>query len=312
MKKQTIAIFALTIAQIFWGASYILSDYALSVFPPAMLVTMRIFIAIIVLGTIGFATGQIKPVKLKDYKYFAIAAIAEPFIYFLCEAEALNRVSPTVASAVLSFIPLLTPVFAFIFLRERVTFMNVFGIVISVLGVLMIILQQGGKLDDSMSIIGLVLLFVAVMASITYTLMMRKIPESYNTITIVFYMFCTSMLFFIPTSLIREYDMITSIDYSSQATMNAFGAVVGLSLSASCIAFLLFSFGIRALGATRANAFCNIQPGVTALLSWFLLAEVLPMVKIWGIVVVVVGMFISQLEISKILPFLKDRNRHQE
>ena len=53
MKKQTIAIFALVIAQVFWGASYLLSDRALQVFSPAFLVTLRISIAAIVLGIIG-------------------------------------------------------------------------------------------------------------------------------------------------------------------------------------------------------------------------------------------------------------------
>ena len=64
MKKQTIAIFALVIAQVFWGASYLLSDRALQVFSPAFLVTLRISIAAIVLGIIGVTTGRIQKVKL--------------------------------------------------------------------------------------------------------------------------------------------------------------------------------------------------------------------------------------------------------
>ncbi len=295
MKKSTLAIFALIISQLFWGGSYILTDAALQVFPPAMVVTMRILIAIVILGAIGFATGQITKVAWKDYKYFFIAALCEPFIYFICEAEALVRVSPTMASVILSFIPLLMPVFAFAFLREKITFTNVFGIVISVVGVMMIILQ-GGKL--SVSLAGLALLFCSVFASITYTMMMRTIPDTYNTLTIVFWMFCTSMLFFVPTTFIREWTVMSAIDYSAPETFSAFGSVVGLSISASCIAFLFFSFGIRTIGATKANAYNNIQPGVTAILSWILLGEHLAIVKIFGIVVVVVGMFISQMDMG--------------
>lgn len=319
MKKQTIAIIALVIAQIFWGASYLMSDFALKVFPAAMLVSMRISIAAVVLGLVGLISRQLQKIEFKDLKYFLLAAFAEPFVYFLCEAEALNHVSPTIASVMLSFIPLLTPVFAFFVLREKVTLMNIMGIVISVVGVLMIILD-GGKL--SADILGIVLLFVAVLASIVYTLVLRKIPEKYNTLTVVFYMFCTSLLFFIPTMLVREMSQVVAIDWSNEVTWNAFGAIVGLALSASCIAFLFFSYGVRTIGPTRANVFNNIQPGVTAILAWVIGAvslyqvagmeigndksffecvkEAAPAwIMLLGIVVVIAGMFISQMNVKQ-------------
>ena len=313
------AIIALVIAQIFWGASYLMSDFALKVFPAAMLVSMRISIAAIVLGVVGLITRQLQKIEFRDWKYFLLAAFAEPFVYFLCEAEALNHVSPTIASVMLSFIPLLTPVFAFFFLREKVTLMNVLGIVISVVGVLMIILD-GGKL--SADVLGILLLFIAVLASIVYTLVLRKIPERYNTLTVVFFMFCTSLLFFVPTMLVRELPQVMTIDWAADTTWNAFGAIVGLALSASCIAFLFFSYGVRAIGPTRANVFNNIQPGVTAILAWIIGAVTLYQTAIqceaidksffecvkeaapaWimllGIVVVIAGMFISQMNVKQ-------------
>ena len=317
MKKQTIAIIALVIAQIFWGASYLMSDFALQVFPAATLVTMRISIAAVVLGIAGLVLGHLQKIEFKDWKYFLLASFSEPFIYFLCEAESLSHVSPTIASVMLSFIPLLTPIFAFFFLREKVTVMNVLGIVISVVGVLMIILD-GGKL--SADILGILLLFIAVLASIVYTLVLRKIPEKYNTLTVVFYMFCTSLLFFVPTMLVRDLALVKSIDWNTEITWNAFGAIVGLALSASCIAFLFFSYGVRAIGPTRANVFNNIQPGVTAILAWIIgavglyqladenggrsffncIVEAAPeWIMLLGIVVVIAGMFISQMNVKQ-------------
>ena len=298
MKKQTIAIFALVIAQVFWGASYLLSDRALQVFSPAFLVTIRISIAAIVLGIIGFITGRIQKVQFKDLKYFVLAAFAEPFIYFLCEAKALDSgVSPTVTSVMISLIPLLTPVFAYIVLREKVTFTNLIGIIISIAGVLMIILEKGGEI--SVSLIGFVLLFIAILASISYTLILRKIPEKYNTLTIVFYNFCISLCFFIPTSLITEWGEISALQYNNE-TLEAFYAIIALALSASCVAFLFFSFGVRIIGPNRANVFNNIPPGVTAILSIFVLNEMMPLIKWIGLVIVIIGMFVSQMDMTKV------------
>ena len=294
MKKQTIAIFALVIAQVFWGASYLLSDRALQVFSPAFLVTLRISIAAIVLGIIGVTTGRIQKVKLKDLKFFALAAFVEPFIYFLCEAKALNSgVSPTVTSVMM----LLTPVFAYIVLREKVTLTNLLGIIVSIVGVLMIILEKDGEM--SVSMVGFVLLFIAILASISYTLVLRKIPEHYNTLTIVFYNFCISLCFFIPTSLIMEWNEISSLQINKE-TIDAFYAIIALALSASCVAFLFFSFGVRIIGPNRANVFNNIPPGVTAILSIFVLNEMMPAIKWVGLGIVIIGMFISQINITKV------------
>lgn len=299
---NTLAVIAMVIAQIFWGVSYLLSDYALHVFQPSTLTALRMLIAATVLGSFGLITGQLKMIRLKDFKYFLLGAFCEPFVYFLCEAEALTRVSPTVVSVVLSFIPLFTPLFAFLIIREKVTLMNIIGIVVSLAGVMMIILNREGKLEAD--IMGLVFLMISMLASITYALTLRKIPSDYNIITIVFFMFCTSLLFFVPTALIRDMDAIMAIDFSARITHNAIWTVIGLSLSSSCIAFLFFSFGIRVLGATRGNAFCNIQPGVTAIFAWLLAVftgqpSEMTLVKWIGIVVVIVGMFLSQIDIRK-------------
>jgi phosphoesterase RecJ-like protein len=122
--------------------------------------------------------------------------------------------------------------------------------------------------------------------------------------------------------LVRELPQVMAIDWTADVTWNAFGAIVGLALSASCIAFLFFSYGVRAIGPTRANVFNNIQPGVTAILAWIIGAvglyqaaiqsetidksffvcvkEAAPAwIMLLGIVVVVAGMFISQMNVKQ-------------
>jgi drug/metabolite transporter (DMT)-like permease len=60
------------------------------------------------------------------------------------------------------------------------------------------------------------------------------------------------------------------------------------------MAFVLFCFTVRYIGVTRANVFNNIRPVFTALLMLFIFDEQLPFLKWLGIVVIIVGLFISQ------------------
>ena len=135
--NTTKAYVAIIVAMTIWSASFIFTRIGLESFPPIMLVTMRMVLAAIILGIYGGVTKQIKKLDRKDVKYLLIAAFAEPFCYFVCEAYGLTLVSPTVASVILSTIPLFAPLFAFVILRERVTWSNMLGIIISLAGVLM-------------------------------------------------------------------------------------------------------------------------------------------------------------------------------
>ena len=105
--------------------------------------------------------------------------------------------------------------------------------------------------------------------------------------------------FVIPTSLITEWGEISALQYNNE-TLEAFYAIIALALSASCVAFLFFSFGVRIIGPNRANVFNNIPPGVTAILSIFVLNEMMPLIKWIGLVIVIIGMFVSQMDMTKV------------
>lgn len=299
--KSTIAIIALIIGQIFWGTSYVLSEYALAVFPPATLVTVRLIVAALILGVITVATGNIVRIPWKNYRWFLVAALCEPFIYFLCEAMALQRVSAMVTSVILAFIPLITPFLTYFFIRERITFVAIIGAIISVGGVMMVIVEKGGEVN--VSIVGVILLFIAMVSAIGYALIIRKVPASFNTLCVVFYMFSTSLIYFIPTSIITEREEMAGVialyRENPDIVLNALYAIIGLAVTASCIAFLFYSYGVRVIGPNKASVYNSIQPAVTALFAWMFMQQELTWMKICGIVVVFIGLFLSQINTDK-------------
>ena len=53
---------------------------------------------------------------------FLLMALFEPFIYFLGESYGLLYVSSTVAAVIVATIPLISPLFAWYFFREKLNF----------------------------------------------------------------------------------------------------------------------------------------------------------------------------------------------
>jgi len=235
--------------------------------------------------------------ELRDVPLFLIAGFCQPFLYYLLETftyDALN--SPTIAETLLSTSPLLSPLFAAVLLRERVTKYNIVGVLISTAGVFALSLV--GSSDYSIgNYWGILLAFAAVSAAVIDSIMMRKVPERYSSLSFIFYAQCVSLLFFIPIWWWKEgpetiYNLQFTI-YNSE-TQVALGCVAYLTVFASVIAFILFCFGLRKVGVTQANAFNNIRPAFTALWMFLFFGEHLPLGKWIGMILIIFGLFVCQ------------------
>ena len=79
-------------------------------------------------------------------------------------------------------------------------------------------------------------------------------------------------------------------------------AVSYLGVFGSGICFILITIGIRELGAAKANIFGNLIPVVTAIVSYFLLKESMPFMKILGIFIVILGLLLSQISSLRVKP----------
>lgn len=286
---------AILVAMLFWGSSGIATKMALLVLPPLTLVTLRFVFAVLLMLLVGGVSGVLQRLRKQDVTLFLLAGFVQPFCYYLLETYGLKLLSsPTVAEVVLSTGPLFAPLFAFLLLHERVTWYNIVGILLSTGGVLLMILA-GGEQFAIGEPIGFLLLFLAVLAAVFYTILLRKMPRCYNSLSIVFYVQAFSLVFFIPLFCVVDVPHMADIVFEWQAV----GAVAYLAVFSSVAAFVLFCYTVRCIGVTRANAFNNVRPVFTALMMLCFFGEHLPVLKWLGIFVVIIGLFVCQWEKRK-------------
>ena len=72
-------------------------------------------------------------------------------------------------------------------------------------------------------------------------------------------------------------------------------SLLGLAIFASSLAYLLFTSVIKEIGISKANMFTNLIPVFTAFFSYIILSESFTLNKIIGILIVIVGVMISQI-----------------
>ena len=280
---------AITLAMIFWAMSFIWTKIALQSFRPITLITLRLIIASILLLLIILLTGNTQRILKKDIKWFVLLAFFEPYLYYLGETFGLTKVSPTIASVIISTIPLFSPIFAFFFLKEKVGLWNILGIIVSLIGVCFVIYEpRTGFYSEPF---GIILLFFAVFSGVFYSIILKKISIRYSTLNIIFYQSVLGLLFFLPTFLIVDLPSIKTI----QITRESMIALILLAIFASVVAYVLFASVLRRIGVVRSNVFSNLIPAFTAIFTWLILREPLSILKLLGIAIVISGLFVSQL-----------------
>lgn len=304
-EARTGAYVSVIFAMIFWGFTFVLFKIANESFRPVTISFLRLFVSIFFLFGFALLFKRLNRIKRKDQKWLLLLALLEPFFYFLGEANGLTMVSATVGAVVISTIPLLVPFGAYYFFREKLTRMNYLGLIISFGGVLMVVLNKSsGTATDPK---GVLLMFVAVLSAVGYTLVVKRLVDDYNPITITAYQSFYGLLMFTPLFLFRE---LPELDWSIVTTPSLL-ALLYLGVFGSGICFILIAIGIRELGAARANIFGNLIPVVTAVVAFFLLKEPMPLIKVAGILVAIGGLLMSQVSsINWKMPARKGGLRH--
>ena len=299
-----------------WAGAGIAVKEALVVFTPLTLIVLRFSIAVLLMLCIGliFRKNEVlglQQVEKKDIPLFLLGGVLQPFLYFIFETYTYQSFdSPTIAEAMLSTQPIMAPIMAWLLLREQVTRNNILGILISTAGMLLLLLvgSQDFALGNPW---GILLAIITVSCSVGYGVILRKIPEKYSSLSIVFYVQLISLVLFyilwggdillnspqhssILLNTTQSSSILLNTTQSSSILLPSILAVLYLAVLASVTAFILFCFTVRYIGVTRANIFNNVRPVFTALIMWIFFSEQLPVWKWIGIVIIIIGLFISQ------------------
>jgi drug/metabolite transporter (DMT)-like permease len=278
-----------SLAMIFWAFSFIWFKIANKVFPPITIIFIRLLFSIILLSSYLAIKKKFMKIRKEDRKLFFLLALFEPFLYFLGESFGLTYVSATVGSVVISTIPVIATIGAWIIFRERLRVINYAGIILSFIGILVFILNRNGTISFSAK--GLMFLLLAVFSASGYNLTLSRLVGHYSPVFIVAAQNTIGAILFLPVFLVLDFRHFLTIPF----TLQSFAPIMELAVFASCGAFILFAYSVRNMGVTRANVFTNFIPLLTALFSFILIGDKLTLQNIAGMIIVIAGVFMSQI-----------------
>ena len=282
-------------ASIIWGATFVTARFVSQNTPPLLSATIRFFIAsLVLLGFLALSKTPLVKLNLKQFLTLLFIGFCGIFLYNIFFFYGLFYISASRASLITALNPAIIAIISSIFLKEELSIAKIFGIIVSLIGTSIIIIDKDAAslLSSGKSTwLGDTLIFGCVITWVIYSIFSKKTTSVIGPLQSVTYsiLFGTIMLFFM-TAAVGELNF-TSI----AAIANSWPSMLSLFFMgcfSSAIAFIWYYDGIQKIGATNTGIFIALSPFTAVLLGTAFLAETLNFSTIIGGGLIIYGIFL--------------------
>ncbi|MBR1627055.1 MAG: DMT family transporter [Bacteroidales bacterium] len=236
-------------------------------------------------------SGKLEPMKRKDFFTFVCLALGEPVVYFIGEDFGMKFVDASFASVIIALIPVLVAFAIPLVYGGKIKTSLVLGAGISLIGIALMSFNSGGFAFD---IRGLLLLLLALGAAIWYNVFLQKLLRTYGAFSVTAYMNTIGAVMYLPLFFLFDFPYVGDANWNSQSIAD----LLCLGVLCSAGSYGLYSFAAKKLSVEKVSIFNNAAPIVTIFAAVFMGMETFTVRKIIGVVIVVLGVVVSQGIIS--------------
>lgn len=282
------------LATFIWSGNFIVARAVNQSFPPISLNFFRWLVASVIIFPFAFRAFKKEwPVIRRSWHYlfwvsFFGIALFNTFVYIGAHyTSAINLALIGTTSS-----PVMSVLFARIFLKERVGWLRLAGMILCLAGVLYLLAR--GDWNNLLSLqfgTGDLWVLLAAFCFAVYNTLVKKKPAAISPVSFLFTVFFLGSLMVLPFC-IRELQQSPGIHWNNQAIFS----VIYLGLGASVICFLIWNIAIGHLGAGRTALFGNLIPVFSSIGAVFLLDEKITVIHIISFILVVAGLLLANLK----------------
>ena len=271
---------------------FIVVKWAGTYTPPWTIVFFRLLFATLFL--LPFVASHFREMgaRLRDH-YMVILSIGALGLALTQGAlfTALHHSSAINVGIVFSVWPITAMILAAVFLGDRLTLLQVFGVILCFAGVLVVIAQGNPDTIINMGAnTGDLLVLAAVLSFSFYTVMIKKVTIDLAALPLLVLILGSATLASSPFFVWEIFnDARITVDWHDIA------AIAYVAIPGGGIMYLLFNTGIAVLGASKASVTFYLQTLFTVILAHFLLGEQLHFYHAAGIALIATGIIIVTL-----------------
>jgi len=290
LPHQISGIFFAVGATVIWSVNFIIARGVHEAIPPVTLSFLRWLTAFAVIAPFTFKYFRKDlPAIRANYKFILLTSflgitLFNTLIYIAGHStEAIN----------LSLIAITAPVFIIIFNRiffkEKIHFLNIAGITLTLAGVIMLICRGSLAilLNISFSSGDIWMLSAAIIFAL-YSLLLRKKPDNIGTMSFLFVTFGSGLIMLIPFVLYEVYYNNTAV-FSGKVIIS----VLYAGIFASIGGFLLWNKAVAHIGAAKSGIIYYSLPLFSSFWAILILGEHIRLVHFTSMILIISGIVIA-------------------
>jgi drug/metabolite transporter (DMT)-like permease len=279
----------LLLISLIWAGNFMAAKLALLVVGPITLTALRATLAsVVLLWYVRFTYPTWPAVTTADTRAFVVLALTGLVTNTTLWYYGLARTLSVNAAIVGATGPIWVATLSAWWLKERLSAVNVAGIVLSTLGVLLTVTRGSLRAILDLDLYTgdfFILAGQAIWA--VYSVYARQVARQYAPIVVTTGSYIVSALFLIPLSLVEQpWRALPHL------TPTAAGAIV-YAASVVTLSHIWFYRGLRVVSAAIASLTVNLLPFEVLGLSWLFLDEPLSWAHVAGALVVIAGVALA-------------------
>jgi probable blue pigment (indigoidine) exporter len=252
------------------GSSFGIGKMAMEYIPPLHLITMRFGIAGLIMIPILFALGYSFPKKLNDWLHAALIGCLQTAGVMASIFIGMQYI-PSGMSSVITFTnPLLVVFLSRLFLGERLSMSQTFGVLLGLVGVGFAVL---GETEWN---IGLLIACIAPVSWAIATILLKKWSNSFNSMVLSGLQMSFGSLVLFVFAFLLEPDAEITWSFTSISLL------LWLGIPASVVQFSLWFYVLSKGNAAKTSSFLFLAPIFGIITGVVLLDERLRLVQIFG------------------------------
>lgn len=277
-----VSLILLTIA---WGNAFVAIRHAIQFITPVELAAARFLPVVILLGGWLLATDRAGVWQLlrKDWRQVLYMALAGVTTYQLALNTGETRIHAGTASLIIALSPAVAAVLSTVFLRERITWLKLGGLVVSFAGLVAVVMFREGVQFDARDLGYYLLVLLAACVWGSYSIVGQSVlprhPQMRVTATVL-------TIAGVPLVALAPLDFWPRL---MTLPASVLWAIAFLSILCSVFAYAIWLNAVQHLGAARVQSFNYLVPLFAVLSGVVLLGERITVGQIVGGALIVAG-----------------------
>jgi drug/metabolite transporter (DMT)-like permease len=287
MNSKSIALIAAFLVAIIYGINYTIAKEVMPTYiKPYGFILLRVLGAAILFWVLSLFTAR-QNIEKSDFGRIFLAALFGVCINMLAFFKGLSLTSPINASVIMVNTPILVLVLSAIILKEKITFIKVLGILIGLTGAILLIVYGKSTIKGDHPLIGNSLIFVNATSYGLYLIIVKKLTQKYNAITLIKWLYLFGLLLVIPFGL-SELQEVSWQEIPDGIYFN----IAYVIIFTTFFAYLLNLFALTKLRPTTLSAFIYLQPLLASSYALLMKKDSLNSLKVFAAILIFLGVYL--------------------